>query len=57
MMFCVALSDVLNQRTIVWEEIRGDVDCLCMPDLAVFETVFLWAEGREESELRSDTKV
>jgi len=37
----VALCYMLNQRTVIRQEVRCDVDCLGVPDLTIFETVTL----------------
>lgn len=57
MVLGVALRDVLNQGAIVREEVRRNVDSLCVPDLAVFQAKLLWAQSRQESQLRSNTEV
>lgn len=56
-MLCVALSDVLNQRAVIRQIIRCDVDSLGVPDFAVLKTEFIWVEDREETQLCADTKV
>lgn len=53
----VALSDVLNQGTVVGEEVAGQVDCFRVPDLAVLERVGLRLLQTQEAQFCSDTEV
>jgi len=41
MMLGVALHDVLDQWAVVGQKVRGNVDCLRVPDFAVFETILI----------------
>ena len=53
----IALRDVLDQRAIVGQEVRCDVDGFRVPDLAVLEAVLLWVESGQEPQLCADAKV
>ena len=41
----VALSYVLYQGAVVRQKVRSDMDSLCVPNLAILETVSLWADS------------
>ena len=53
----IALCDVLDQGTVVGQEVRRDVDGLRVPDLAVLEAVLLRVQSGQEPQLRADAKV
>ena len=49
MMLSVALRDMLYQRAIVRQKVRRNMDSLSVPNLAVFQTVYLWIESGQEA--------
>jgi len=53
----VALSDMLDQRAVVGEEIRRDVNGLRVPDLAVFQAEFLGTQSGQEAEFGANAEV
>ena len=57
MVLGVALSDVLDQWTVVGQEVGRDVDSLGVPDLAVLQAVLLWVQSSKEPQFRSNAKV
>ena len=56
-MLCIALRDVLYQGAVIWEEVRRDMDCLGMPNLAVLQAVFLGAKCGQEPKFSPDAEV
>ena len=57
MVLRVALCDVLDQWTVVRQEIRSDMDRLGMPDFRVFQAVLCRIQHCQESELGTDAEV
>ena len=57
MVLGIALRDVLYQWAVVRQKVARYVDRLRVPNLAVFQTVLLRAQSRQEPQLRPDTKV
>ena len=53
----IALSDVLNQGTVVREEVAGQVDCFRVPDLAVLERVGLRLLQTQEAQFCSNAEI
>ena len=53
----VTLSNVLYKRAVVRHEVGGDVNSLCVPDLAILQVVLLWVERRQEAQLCTDAEV
>ena len=41
MVLRVRLRNVLDQRTVIRKEVGGDMDCFCVPNLAVFQAKLL----------------
>ena len=56
-MLRVALRDVLNERTVIGQKVRGNMYGLCVPNLAVFEAVLRRVQHREEAQLCADAEV
>ena len=57
MVLGIALSDVLDQRAVVGQEVGRDVDSLGVPDLAVLQAILLWVQSGKEPQLRANAKV
>jgi len=57
MVLCVALSYVLDERTVVGQKVGGYVDRLCVPNLTVLQTELLGTQSRQEAQLRPDAEV
>ena len=57
MVLRIALSDVLDKGTIVWQKVRCDMDSLRVPNFAVLQTVLLRAQRCQEAQLRPDAEV
>ena len=57
MVLGVALSDVLDQWTVIWQEVRCDVDSLGMPYLAVLEAELLRVQSGQEAQLCADAEI
>ena len=57
MVLGVALSDVLDQRAVVGQEVGRDVDSLGVPDLAVLQAVLLWVQSGKKPQLRPNAEV
>ena len=55
--FRVALRDMLDKRTVIWQKVRRDVDCICVPNFAVLKAVLLGIEHCEEAQLRPYAEV
>ena len=49
MVLRIALSDVLDKGTIVWQKVRCDMDSLRVPNFTVLQTVFLRTQCRQEA--------
>jgi hypothetical protein len=56
-MLRVALRDVLNERTVIGQKVRGNMNGLCVPNFAVFEAVLRRVQHREEAQLCADAEV
>ena len=57
MVFCVTLRDMLNEWTVIREEIGSDMDRLGVPNLTILQTVLLGIERGQEAELGPNTEV
>ena len=57
MMLGITLGDVLDKRAVIREEVGSNVNGFSMPNLAVFETILLGIQWRQESKLRANAEV
>ena len=57
MVLGVALSDVLDQRAVVGQEVGRDVDSLRVPDLAVLQAILLRVQSSKKPQFRTNAKV
>ena len=55
--FCVTLRDVLNQRTVIREEIGSDMNRLGVPNFAILQTILLGIKRGQEAELSANAEV
>jgi len=56
-MLGVALHDVLYQRAVIWQKVRGNMNSLCVPDFAILEIILSWVQYRQKTQLCTDTEI